>query len=50
MLRRDEKMQPGFVDFNQGFGFASRESISEARELSTTYQVGFRQGCDTGVV
>ena len=33
----DEKMQPGFVDFPnvaQGFGFVSREAISEAREFS----------------
>ena len=53
MFSRDEKMQPGFVDcpnFDQGFAFVSREAISEAREFSKTYQVGFRQGCDTGVV
>ena len=52
ILGRDEKMQPRFVDFanfGQGFGFASRETISEAREFSKTLQVGFRQGCDTGV-
>ena len=39
MLGRDEKMQPGFVDFpnfTQGVGFASREAISEAREFSKT--------------
>ena len=31
MLGRDEKMQLGFVDFpnfDQGFGFVSREAIS----------------------
>ena len=55
MLGRDEKMQPGFVDFPNfaqgfGFGFAGREAISEAREFSKTHQVGFCQGCDTGVV
>ena len=53
MLGRDEKMQPGFVDFPnfaQGFGYASREAIFEASESSKTHQVGFRQGCDTGVV
>ena len=53
MLGRDEKMQPRFVDFPnfaQGFGFASREAISEAREFSRTHQVGFRQDCETGVV
>ena len=52
MLGRDEKTQPEFVDFPhfaQGFGFASREAISEAREFSKAHQVGFRQGCDTGV-
>ena len=46
------KKQPGFVDFPhfpQGFGFDCREAISEAREFSKTHQVGFRQGCDTGV-
>ena len=45
-------MHPGFADFAkfaQGFGFASREAISEARELSKTQQVGFRQGYDTGL-
>ena len=53
MLGRDEKMQPEFVDFPnfaQGFGFATREAISEAREFSKTHQVRFRQFCDTGVV
>ena len=52
MLGMDEKMLPGFVDFRnftQGFGFASREAISEARGFSKTHQVGFRQGWDTGV-
>ena len=37
------KMWPGFVDFPnfaQGFGFASREAIAEAREFSKTHQVG----------
>ena len=37
MLGRDEKMQPGFVNFTnfaQGIGFAIREAISEARESS----------------
>ena len=51
MLGRDEKMQPEFVDFPnfaQGFGFASREAISEARDFSKTHQVRFRQFCDTG--
>ena len=46
-------MLPGFVDFqnfSQGFSFAGRDAISEARELSKTRQEGFRQGCDTGVV
>ena len=46
-------MQPGFVDFPnfvKSFGFASREAIFQAREFSKTHQVGFRQGCDTGVV
>ena len=45
-------MQLGLVDlknFAQGFYFASREAIFEARELKKTHQVGFRQGCDTGV-
>ena len=53
MLGRGKKMQPGFADFPslaQGFGFACREAISEAREFSKTHQVGFRQRCDTGVV
>ena len=48
-----EKMDPGFADFPnfaQGFGCASREAISEAREFSKIYQVGFRKSCDTGVV
>ena len=47
MLGRDEKMQPGFVDFSnfaQGIGFAGREAISEARDFSKTHKVGFRQG------
>ena len=46
-------MQSGFADFPnfaQGLRFAGREDISEAREFSETYQVGFRQGCNTGVV
>ena len=45
-------MKAGLVDFPnfaQGFDFASREAISEAREFSKTHQVGFRPGCDTGV-
>ena len=45
MLSRDEKMQPGLVDFPvflPGSWFASREAISEAREISKTHQVGFR--------
>ena len=53
MLGRDEKMQLGFVDFpnfDQGFGFVSREAISEAMKFSKTHQVGLCQGCDTGVV
>ena len=53
MLGRAEKVQPGFVDFPnfaRGLGVASTEAISEAREFSETDQVGFRQGCDTGVV
>ena len=53
MLGRDEKMQQGLVDFpnfNQGFGFASKEAIFEAREFSQTHQVEFDQGCDTVVV
>ena len=36
MLGRDEKMHPGFADFQnfaQGFGFASKESIFEVREF-----------------
>ena len=44
MLGRNENMWPGFVDFlnfAQGFGFASREAISEAREFSKIHQVGF---------
>ena len=48
-----KKMQPGFVDFEnfvQGLGFAGSEAIYETREFSKTHQVGFRQGCDTGVV
>ena len=52
MFGRDEKMQPGFLDFPnfaQRFRFASREAISETSELSKTHQVGFRQSCDTGV-
>ena len=46
-------MQPGlvlFLHFPQSFGFAGKEAISEAREFSNTHQVGFRQGCDTGIV
>ena len=39
-----------FPNFAQGFGFASREAIFEVREFPKTDQVGFRQGCDTGVV
>ena len=53
MLGRDEKMQLGFVDFlnfGLGIGFSSREAISGAREFSKTHKVGFRQGCDTGVI
>ena len=49
---RDENMQPVFVDYpnfdHQGFGFASGEAISEAREFLRTHRVGFGQGCDTG--
>ena len=47
MLARDEKMQPGFVDFPNfacGIGFASRKAISEARELTKTHKVRFHQG------
>ena len=46
------KMQPGLADFPNlayGVGFSSREAISEVREFSKIDQVGFRQGCDTGV-
>ena len=43
-------MQPGFVDLPNFVGFASREAISDSREISKTFQVGFRQGCDTGLV
>ena len=52
MLDRDEKMHPGFVVFPifaQGFDFASREAISEAREILKTNQVRFLMRCDTGV-
>ena len=45
-------MQPGFVDFQnfaQGFGFAGREAVFEAKESQKSYQVGFRQGCGTRV-
>ena len=45
-------MLPGlgdFQNFEQVFGFASKEAISGAREFSKTRQEGFRQGCDTGV-
>ena len=34
---------------SDGFGFAVRKAISEAREFSKTQQVGFRQGRDSGV-
>ena len=47
MLGRDEKCSQDFPNFSQGFGLAS---ISEAREVSKSQQVGFHQGCDTGVV
>ena len=53
MFGRDEQIQPGFVDFQNfthDFGFAIREGIFEAREFQKPHQVGFRQGCDTGVV
>ena len=46
-------MQPGFSDFQdfaQGFGFASSEAISKAREPRKTHQVELRKACDTGVV
>ena len=36
MLGRDEKIQPGFVDsqnFTKEFGFASRKSIIDARDV-----------------
>ena len=52
MSGSDEIMRPGFPgfpSFSQGFGFDIRKVISEAREFSKTQQVGFRQGCDTGV-
>ena len=52
MLDREDKMQPGsadFPNFAEGFGFASREAISEAREFSKTHMMGFRQGHDTEV-
>ena len=52
MLGSDEIMRPGFLgfpSFSQGFGFAIRKAISEAREFSKIQQVGFHQGCDTGV-
>ena len=38
-------MLPGLADFhnfNKGFGFASKETISEAREFSKTHRKGFR--------
>ena len=43
----------GFVDFlnfAQGFNFASRKAISEASEFFEIYQMGFGKGCDTGGV
>ena len=43
-------MQPRFVGFpnvSQGYGFVSRETISEVRGFSKTHQVGFCQSCDT---
>ena len=52
MSGSDEIMRPGFLgfpSFAQGFGFAIRKAISEAREFSKIQQVGFRQSCDTGV-
>ena len=52
MSGSDEIMRPGFLgfpSFAQGFGFAIRKAISEAREFSKIQQMGFRQGCDTGV-
>ena len=53
MLGRDEKMQPGFVDFPnfaQWFGFAGREAASEAscRKFSKTHQVGFARAVTQG--
>ena len=38
-----------FPNVIQGFGFASREAIFEAREFSKTQQLGCRQDCDTEV-
>ena len=52
MLGGDEQMQTGFVhfqDFTQGFGFASRDAIFEARELYKTHPVGFHLACEKGV-
>ena len=40
-------MLPGLVDFQnfaQGFGFAGKEAISEAREFWKIRQEGFRRG------
>ena len=37
MLGRDEKMQPGSIDFSnftQGFSFVNRDDIFETREFS----------------
>ena len=45
----DEKRHLGYVgvlNFAQGFGFASSEAISEAREFSKTHQWDFAKATD----
>ena len=45
-------MQPGFVDFQnfaQIFSFGSGGATFEAMEFQKPHQVGFLQGCDTGL-
>ena len=51
MLGKDENMQPGIADipnFAQGYGFVSREAISEARELSKPIRWDFTRAITQG--
>ena len=51
MLGRDEQMQPEFVDFQNFAGVLVllEERLFLGQGFQKIHQVGFRQGCDTGV-